>query len=118
MTEYYTCAVQTGGAGMSGMISLLLLERGTPGINVRRMKTQFDCAMAPRSSCSKTSKSPNNMNGKQGEGFGMLVRNFNHERLVIAAGMCCQARLYFEEAIAEWSRCHGKRFASPLFSTS
>lgn len=41
--DYFTCAVRTGGEGAEG-ISLLLLERNMPGINVRKMDTQFDTA--------------------------------------------------------------------------
>ena len=37
--DYFTVAVRTGGLGMTG-ISLLLLERGMPGIQTRQMKCQ------------------------------------------------------------------------------
>ncbi len=37
--DFFTVAVRTGGEGMSG-ISLLLIERNTPGLSVRKMETQ------------------------------------------------------------------------------
>jgi len=43
MADFFTVACRTGDedSGMTG-ISLLLLEKGMPGIRVRKMKTQFD----------------------------------------------------------------------------
>jgi acyl-CoA dehydrogenase len=37
--DFFTVAVRTGGDGMAG-VSLLLLEKGMPGLTVTRMKTQ------------------------------------------------------------------------------
>ena len=37
--DYYTAAVRTGGEGMGG-VSLLLIEKNSPGVTARRMKTQ------------------------------------------------------------------------------
>ena len=41
--DFFTTAVRTGEDGVGG-ISLLLLERGMPGMSIRKMKTQFDTA--------------------------------------------------------------------------
>ena len=85
-----------------GGLSLLLLERGMPGINVRRMKTQFDSCHGTTFILLEDVKVPKeNIIGREGQGFGMLVRNFNHERWVIAAGAARQSRLCYEEAINE-----------------
>lgn len=42
-----------------------------------------------------------NLIGKEGQGFGIIATNFNHERFVIAAGTCRSARLCYQEALHE-----------------
>ena len=37
--DWFTTAVRTGGPGMRGL-SLLLIHKDTPGINIRKMPTQ------------------------------------------------------------------------------
>ena len=101
MADFFTVAVRTGGRGMGGL-SLLLLERTMPGIHVRRMKTQFDSCHGTTFITLEDVKVPkDNIIGKAGQGFHILVRNFNHERWVIAAGTLRSARLCFEESINE-----------------
>ena len=78
-------ACRTGGVGAGG-ISLLLVDRHSPGVAVERMHLQgqwlagtgmvtFDDVMVPVA----------NIIGKENEGFKPLIRNLNHERFVIAA---------------------------------
>jgi alkylation response protein AidB-like acyl-CoA dehydrogenase len=101
MADFFTCAVRTGQKGMAG-ISLVLLERTMPGISIRRMKTQFDSCHGTTFIILEDVRVPKaNLIGKEGQGFGMLVRNFNHERWVIAAGAARSSRLCYEEAIHE-----------------
>lgn len=80
-SDYFTCAVRTGGKGMRG-ISMILLEKDTmQGITTKRMDCQgvwpsgttyceFDNVKVPVS----------NLIGKENEGFGVIMKNFNHER--------------------------------------
>ena len=39
--------------------------------------------------------------GDKGKGFDYILRNFNHERFVIAAGVVRMARVCYEEAFVE-----------------
>jgi alkylation response protein AidB-like acyl-CoA dehydrogenase len=79
--DYFTVAVRTGGKGMRG-ISMLLLERDSmPGIETKRMDCQgvwpsgttyveFDNVKVPAG----------NLIGEENQGFGVIMKNFNHER--------------------------------------
>lgn len=68
-------------------LSLLLLEAGTPGVKIRKMKTQFDSSHGTTFILLEDVKVPKtNLIGEEGHGFGYIVRNFNHERWVIAIG--------------------------------
>jgi len=97
--DYFTTAVRTGGPGMGG-ISLLLLEKGMPGITVRKMETQFDTSHNTTFIELDEVKVPvKNLIGEENAGFLMIMANFNHERLVIASSTCRLARLCYEEAI-------------------
>ena len=93
---------------------MLLLERGMPGIRVRRMKTQgwwmsntafieFDAVRVPAE----------NLIGEEGAGFGQTMINFNHERFMLSVQMNRFARVCLEEAVtfARRRRTFGKRLA-------
>jgi len=97
--DFFTVAVRTGGPGPLG-ISLLLLEKGMPGISVRKMPTQFDTTHNTTFIQLNNVKVPaKNLIGGEGAGFMLILLNFNHERFVISAGTCRMARLCYEEAI-------------------
>ena len=79
-SDYFTVSVRTGGKGMGG-ISMLLLEREMGGITTTRMDCQgvwpsgttyveFDNVKVPVS----------NIIGQENKGFGVIMKNFNHER--------------------------------------
>lgn len=111
MADYFTCAVRTGDEGMGG-ISLLLLDRNMPGINVRKMETQFDNSHSTTFVTLEDVKVPiSNLIGNENEGFMLILTNFNHERFVISAGTCRSARLCYEEAFkyAMERKTFGKR---------
>eukprot|EP00004_Rigifila_ramosa_P008279 TRINITY_DN19492_c0_g1_i1.p1 TRINITY_DN19492_c0_g1~~TRINITY_DN19492_c0_g1_i1.p1 ORF type:complete len:434 (+),score=112.95 TRINITY_DN19492_c0_g1_i1:48-1304(+) len=96
--DYFTVAVRTGGEGMGG-ISLLLLEKGMPGITVRKMPTQFDTCHNTTFITLEDVKVPAaNLIGDENNGFMLIMTNFNHERFIIAVGAARSARLCFEEA--------------------
>ncbi len=98
--DYYTVAVRTGGEGMGG-ISLLLVEKGTPGFTQTLLKKMgwwasdtaalyFDDCRVPRE----------NLIGEENQGFHAIMLNFNAERIHLAAGATGFARVCLEESIA------------------
>eukprot|EP01059_Diplonema_ambulator_P012986 TRINITY_DN2348_c0_g1_i3.p1 TRINITY_DN2348_c0_g1~~TRINITY_DN2348_c0_g1_i3.p1 ORF type:complete len:430 (+),score=105.51 TRINITY_DN2348_c0_g1_i3:47-1291(+) len=98
MADYFTTVVRTGGAGMSG-ISLLCIDRRLPGVNVRKMPTQFDSAH------STTFVTFNDVKvhkayliGEENKGFKYIMYNFNHERLVLAIEAARSSRVLYAEA--------------------
>jgi alkylation response protein AidB-like acyl-CoA dehydrogenase len=98
MGDFFTTAVRTGAEGPGG-ISLLLLERGMPGINIRKMPTQFDNSHSTTFIVLEDVRVPvQNLIGEEGMGFMYIVHNFNHERFVISAGTCRESRTCYEEA--------------------
>ena len=111
--DYYTVAVRTGGEGAGG-ISLLLLEREMKGFTRTPLKKQgwwasdtaalyFDDVEVPAE----------NLIGAENQGFIGIMRNFNGERIGMAAGANAYARVCFEDALA-WARerkTFGKRLA-------
>jgi acyl-CoA dehydrogenase len=103
--DYFTVAVRTepevkGAAG----VSLLLVERGTPGFSQRPLKKmgwwasdtahlRFDGCRVPAA----------NLIGEEGQGFRVIMRNFNLERFNLAAGAYGFAKVCHEDALA-WAR--------------
>jgi len=79
---------------------LLLIEKNTPGISIRKMETQFDSSSNTTFITFEDVKVPiKNLIGEEGTGFMLILLNFNHERFVIAASSCRRARICYEEAI-------------------
>jgi len=96
--DYYTVAVRTGGEGMGG-VSLLLIERDTPGVTPRRMKTQGWWISNTAYITFENVKVPvKNLIGKENDGFKSIMYNFNHERFVLAATSNRYARVCLEDA--------------------
>jgi acyl-CoA dehydrogenase len=112
--DYFTVAVRTDPADKgAGGVSLLLIERDTPGFARTPLKKMgwwasdtahlyFDDARVPAA----------NLIGEQNQGFRIIMRNFNAERLGIAASACGFAKVCFEDALA-WAR-ERKTFGQPL----
>jgi len=97
--DYFTVACRTGGPGMGG-ISLLLVERGMPGLKTRKMKCSgvwssgttfitFDDVKVPKG----------NLLGKENKGFKYIMENFNHERFAICAMTNRFSRVCLEESL-------------------
>lgn len=109
--DYFTMAVRTGGPGMGG-ISLLLIDRNTPGIEIRKMETMHDSAHNTTFITFEDVKVPvKNLIGQENAGFKLIVRNFNHERFVIGCTTPRQARICFEQSFkyALTRKTFGKR---------
>jgi len=97
--DYMTVAVRTGGPGMNGL-SLIFVERNTPGITVRSMPLQGNWAGGTSYVTFDNVKVPaKNLIGKENAGFKMIMFNFNHERFVIAVQGTRAARACIQEAI-------------------
>jgi len=112
MGDYFTTCVRTGGEGMMGL-SLLLIERDMPGVSIRKMETQFDNAHSTTFINLEDVRVPvSNLIGEEGMGFIYVVQNFNHERFIIAAGTCREARICYSEAF-QWAMTR-KTFGKPL----
>lgn len=80
---------------------MVLVERNTPGVSVRRMKLQGNWVAGTGVVTFENVKVPvTNLLGKEGQGFKIIARNLNHERLTIAVQAIRQSRLCLEDAIA------------------
>lgn len=109
--DYITTAVRTGGPG-SGGVSMLLIEGDRPGLSRTPLaKTgwwssdtatlYFDAVRVPVS----------NLLGTENEGFRLTARNFNSERLNLAASCIAFARVCLDETVdyARQRQTFGKR---------
>ncbi|EJN18578.1 acyl-CoA dehydrogenase [Pseudomonas sp. GM79] len=102
--DFYTVAVRTGEPGFGG-ISLLLIEKGTPGFTVgRQLKKMgwwasdtaelfFDDCRVPAS----------HLIGVQNMGFACIMGNFQSERLALALMANMTAQMALEESL-KWAR--------------
>jgi acyl-CoA dehydrogenase len=103
--DYITVAVRTDPAsrGAAG-ISLLLVEGHTPGLERTELKKTgwwaSDTAHLRFNHCRVPAA---HLLGEEGQGFKAIMRNFNHERLVMAASAVGYAQACTEEAVA-WAR--------------
>lgn len=99
---------------MSG-VSVLLIERDTPGITVRRLKTQGWYTSHTTHILFEDVRVPvGNLLGQENEGFRIIMSNFNHERLI----GCVMANRASREAYAEsvkYSKIR-KTFGKPLIA--
>ncbi|MFN4163045.1 MAG: acyl-CoA dehydrogenase family protein [Ferrovibrio sp.] len=97
--DFYTVAVRTGGPGMGG-ISLLLIERDTPGFTRTPLKKMgwwaSDTATLHFDDCRVPAA---NLIGAENQGFMGIMLNFNDERLGLAASSIAFARTAYEEAL-------------------
>ncbi|KAF2393831.1 acyl-CoA dehydrogenase family protein [Pseudomonas frederiksbergensis] len=111
--DYYTVAVRTGEPGFGG-ISLLLIEKGTPGFTVgRQLKKMgwwasdtaelfFDNCLVP----------VGNLIGAENMGFACIMGNFQSERLALALMANMTAQLALEESL-KWAR-QREAFGKPI----
>ncbi|MFJ3262031.1 acyl-CoA dehydrogenase family protein [Pseudomonas sp. NPDC086581] len=111
--DYYTVAVRTGGDGFGG-VSLLLVEKGTPGFTVsRRLKKMGWWASDTAELFFDDCKVPvENLIGAENMGFACIMANFQSERLALAIMANMTAQLALNEALA-WSR-EREAFGKPV----
>ncbi|MEE9101983.1 acyl-CoA dehydrogenase family protein [Pseudomonas nitroreducens] len=111
--DYYTVAVRTGGDGFGG-VSLLLVEKGTPGFTVsRKLKKMGWWASDTAELFFDDCKVPvQNLIGAENMGFACIMANFQSERLALAIMANMTAQLALEEALA-WCR-EREAFGKPI----
>jgi acyl-CoA dehydrogenase len=101
--DFYSVAVRTGGAGAGG-VSLLLIEKGTPGFTQTPLQKMgwhsSDTAALFFDNCRVPVE---HLIGAENQGFKAVMLNFNRERIFLAAGANGFARVCLDEALA-WSR--------------
>ena len=109
--DYYTVAVRTGGPGAAG-VSLLLIERDRPGFTRAPLeKMGWWCSDTASLHFADVRVPAANLIGEENAGFRAIMRNFNSERLGMAAGAVGFAQACLEDAL-EWARARqtfGKR---------
>ncbi|ODU56908.1 MAG: acyl-CoA dehydrogenase [Comamonadaceae bacterium SCN 68-20] len=101
--DFYTVAVRTGGAGPGG-VSLLLVEKGTPGFTQTPLqKMGWLCSDTATLHFDDCRVPVTNLVGVENQGFKAIMRNFNRERIFLAAGANGFARVCLDEALA-WAQ--------------
>lgn len=111
--DYYTVAVRTGEPGFAG-ISLLLIEKGTPGFTVGRQLKKMgwwasDTAELFFDDCPVP---VGNLIGGENMGFACIMGNFQNERLALALMANMTAQLALEESL-QWAR-EREAFGKPI----
>lgn len=111
--DYYTVAVRTGGEGYGG-VSLLLVEKGTPGFSVgRKLKKMGWWASDTAELFFDDCKVPvENLIGAENMGFACIMANFQSERLALATMANMTAQLALEEAL-KWG-AEREAFGKPI----
>lgn len=101
--DYFTVAVRTGGPGAAG-VSLLLIERDTPGFTRQPLKKMGWWASDTAALFFDNCRVPvANLIGPENAGFRGIMLNFNSERLGMAASCAAFSQVCFDEALS-WAR--------------
>ncbi|TDU89750.1 acyl-CoA dehydrogenase [Kribbella voronezhensis] len=102
--DFVTTAVRTDGPGAHG-ISLLVIERGTPGFEVSRKleKMGWLCSDTAELSFTDVRVPVANLVGERGTGFVQLAQNFVAERLTLAVQAYAGAQRALDLTV-EWCR--------------
>lgn len=109
--DYITTAVRTGGAGREG-VSMLLIEAHCPGISRTPLKKMgWWCSDTASIYLDNVQVPVTNLLGAENHGFRLAARNFNSERITMAANCIAFARVCLNEAVAyaKERRTFGKR---------
>eukprot|EP00937_MAST-01D_sp_MAST-1D-sp2_P001273 g1273.t1 len=97
----------------SGAQSMLLISvADSPGVTTKLIKSVYSSAANTATVEFENVRVPaRNLLGKEGDGFRICMKNFNHERWVTAVKMVARARRVIEESL-KWAiqrRAFGKR---------
>lgn len=111
--DFYTVAVRTGAPGFGG-ISLLLIEKGTPGFTIgRQLKKMGWWASDTAELFFDDCRVPvGNLIGAENMGFACIMGNFQSERLALALMANMTSQLALEEAL-KWAR-EREAFGKPI----
>ena len=111
--DFYTVAVRTGEPGYGG-ISLLLIEKGTPGFTVgRQLKKMGWWASDTAELFFEDCRVPvGNLIGVENMGFACIMGNFQSERLALASMANMTAQMAVEESL-KWAR-EREAFGKPV----
>ena len=115
--DFVTTAVRTGGAGASG-ISLLVIEKGTPGFTVSRPleKMGWLCSDTAELAFLDVHVPVANLVGAENTGYAQLVTHFVGERLLLAVQAYSSAQRALDLSVG-WCR-NRATFGRPLISRS
>lgn len=113
--DFVTTAVRTGGPGFEG-ISLLVVEKGTPGFGVSRplRKMGWLCSDTAELSFDDVRVPAANLVGAENTGFLQIVQNFVAERLSLAVQAYATAQRCLDLTLG-WVR-ERETFGRPLSS--
>jgi len=113
--DFVTTAVRTGGAGHGG-VSLLVVDKGTPGFTVGRPldKMGWRCSDTAELSFDGVRVPAGNLIGAEGSGFGLILSQFQSERLALAVQAYATAQRCLDLTV-RWVRDR-ETFGRPLVS--
>jgi acyl-CoA dehydrogenase len=113
--DFVVTAVRTGGAGAQG-ISLLVVEKGTPGFTVTRRleKMGWLCSDTAELSYVDVRVPAANLVGAENSGFVQLAQHFVSERIALAAQAYASAQRALDLTV-DWCRLR-ETFGRPLIS--
>jgi acyl-CoA dehydrogenase len=111
--DQVTVLARTGPDPHQGL-TFFVVERGTPGFSVTKAlkKTGWRASDTAELSFDGVRVPVENRIGDEGSGFLALMRNFENERLMLAAQGCGIAAVAFDEAVA-WSK-QREAFGKPI----
>jgi acyl-CoA dehydrogenase len=113
--DFVVTAVRTGGPGAHG-ISLLVVEKDTPGFTVSRKlaKMGWLCSDTAELSFQDVRVPATNLVGEQDTGFGQIAQNFVSERIGLAVQAYASAQRCLDLTV-DWCRAR-ETFGRPLIS--
>ncbi|MEU5696310.1 acyl-CoA dehydrogenase family protein [Actinosynnema sp. NPDC020468] len=113
--DFVTTAVRTGGRGHQG-VSLLVVERGTPGFAVDRRleKMGWHCSDTAELSFVDARVPVRNLVGAENSGFALIMRQFQVERISLAVQAYATAQRCLDLAV-EYTR-RRETFGKPLIA--
>jgi acyl-CoA dehydrogenase len=111
--DFVTLAVRTGGPGHSG-ISLLVVEKGTPGFTVTRRleKMGWHCSDTAELGFTDVRVPAANLVGAENDGFAQIMRQFQVERITMAVEAYATAQRCLDLTL-DWVRTR-ETFGRPL----
>lgn len=111
--DFVTAAVRTGGPGYGG-VSLLVIEKGTPGFDVSRKleKLGWHCSDTAELSFADCPVPATNLVGEENGGFRLLMEQFQNERIALAVAAYATAQRALDLTVA-WTKLR-QTFGRPL----